>query len=40
MQKKKHTPFTFCVKLEQIDKSQLQKKKKNTHIIEEAIPGI
>lgn len=28
MQKKKHTPFTFCVKLEQIDKPQLQKKKK------------
>jgi len=39
MQKKKQTPFTFCVKLKQIDKPQLQKKK-NTHIIEEAIPGI
>lgn len=25
---KKHTPFTFCGKLEQIDKPQLQKKKK------------
>lgn len=37
---KKHTPFTFCGKLEQIDKPQLQKKKKKTHIIEEAIPGI